>query len=396
MEAYGQTTDEQLERLVRENCGQFEGLDSIPENAPEFCQNSSILVDSGLIGNGLITVLVGDAGIESNAGTISAHSRVSNLASSWQRKVVESRLGELSEKEETGNTPDSGGGSSADFLYGKWSLFTTARYVETERSETDLENGYDSDLAQVGLGFDYRFSEKLITGSMLGYWSSSADFNNATGHLDTDALSVMLYGIYMPNERAYMDAYLGYTNLDYSSARNISVPGFESMTTGTTDGDQLLAGVAASYDCYYRPWTLVPGVKMSYAGTSIDGFSEDGGGGFALSYDDQNIDSLITSLDVRVLYTKVFPWGSVMPQARFSYIHEFLNGARSVPSSLSQLPGSTITIVTDSPDRNYYVGEVGVSVLIHKEIQVFINYDNLLGHDFLDAWSISAGLRKDF
>ncbi len=396
METYAQTTDEQLQKLIIENCRKFTGSEASLENAPEFCLNSITSLVGGA-GNGLITVLVEGAGGGSNAGVIGAQSRVSNLPSSWQREKMELRVKERLEEEEEENSTR-GGGSSADFLYDKWSIFTTERYAKTERNSTDLENGYESDLRQARFGLDYQFSEQFITGGMVGYWDAETDFNGAAGHLDTEALSVTFYGIYMPDERAYIDAYVGYMDLDYDSDRNISFArpfnNFNSVAKGSTEGDQLLVGLGATYNYwYYGAWTFVPGIKINYLETNIDGYSEKGGDGFALSYDDQNISSVVTNLDLSALYTKTFTWGALIPKGRFSYIHEFKDDERSISGFLSQLPSGTISIDTDNPDRNYYIGGVGASVVMHRGLQLFINYNKLWGHDFLDIWTISGGLR---
>ncbi len=84
-----------------------------------------------------------------------------------------------------------------------------------------------------------------------------------------------------------------------------------------------------------------------------------------------------------------------MPQMRVYYVHEFMNDARSIASALT-LAGSNRTGKTDDPDRNYMLWGGGLSTVLGYGVQLFVDYEQLSAHRFLDSWTVSGGIRMEF
>ncbi len=373
--------------------------DAFTDLLDDICMNPTtpelfeLCIDAGYAGGG-----AGGGGglaiITNNFGVVGALSRSANTAAAGQRTRVESRLEELRENEDQ-HAP-TGGGASADVVFGRVGLFTSLTYTETERDETSLENGYESDLSGITLGVDYRFSDQFVAGIAAGYSDADADFDNAAGTLDTKSISVTLYGTYAPIPSAYLDAYLGYANQEYDSERNVAIMPATGVARGDTDGDQILAGVAAGYEWNSGALSIGSFANLDYIKTEIDSYKEKGGLGLAQSYDDQTTHSLTTAVGLRSSYAISFPWGVLLPQGRLSYVHEFKDDARGIPSSLILSPGSSLSLTTDDPDRDYFLGGAGASIVLARGVQLFVDLEKLFGHDFMDDWTATAGFRAEF
>lgn len=340
-----------------------------------------------------------------NMGVQGAQSRISLTGARLQAANIESRLEEEDEEDE-----QNGGGASAEMNFGRLSLFVTANYTDTERDDSDFETGYEEDLYGATFGADYRYSDRVTAGLALGYSDSEADFDNNAGRLDTDNLSVIAYGNFRPSEQFYIDAYLGYAWLDYDSRRNIDydlvinagTPAEDTVTvstvaSGDTDGDQWFGGINLGYDRVAGPWTLSPQASIDFIETDIDSWSESGGDGLAQSYNDQSISSLTASLGARVSYALSRSWGVLLPQASLFYVHEFDDDSRTITSSFVEDTGNTpLNYETDDPDRNYFTAGIGATAVLANGVMPFIDYQALLGHDFLDEQVLTLGVRVEF
>jgi uncharacterized protein YhjY with autotransporter beta-barrel domain len=171
---------------------------------------------------------------------------------------------------------------------------------------------------------------------------------------------------------------------------------FGSITedaNGSYDGQQFALGAAGNYAYYVKSWTLSGIAKLDYISTDIDAYSETGGGGLNFSYEKQSIDSFTSKLGVQASYAWSQSWGVILPQGRVHYIHEFSNDSRSVDSALVLAPQSTVTLTTDEPDRDYFIGGIGASAVLPGGMQTFIDLEFLSGHAYLSTWTATAGLR---
>jgi uncharacterized protein with beta-barrel porin domain len=335
--------------------------------------------------------------VGNNLGVVSAQSRASATGVRIQAANIESRLEEEDEEEEEG------GSASAEMNFGRMSLFVTANYTDTERDQSDFETGFEQDLYGLTVGADYRYSDRVTAGLALGYSDSNADFDANAGELDTDSISLIAYGNFRPSADLYLDAYLGYASLDYKSTRNINyellsddvlIGTVSEVANGKTDGDQWFGGVKLGYDRAYGQWTLSPQGSIDFIETDIDAYSESGGGGLAQSYGDQSISSLTAGLGARVSYALSRSWGVLLPQASLNYIHEFDDDARTLTSSFVQDTGNfQLSYLTEAPDRNYFTAGIGATAVLANGVMPFIDYQALLGHDFLDEQVITIGVR---
>lgn len=326
-----------------------------------------------------------------NTGGLGAQGRTSIAAAAQQRKGIRMRLDELK-----GGDGSKGGGASADESFGRWSIFASVRYTDTDRDATTLETGYDADLDGITLGGDFRWSDKAVIGLALGYTDTNLDYDRNAGDLDLRSMDITLYGNFTPMANAYIDAYAGYARLEYDTRRRIKIGLISGAAKGDTDGDQLLAGLAAGYEWSHGPWSMGPEIKLDYVSTDIDGYRERGSTGLELSYQSQDIDSLTTSMGVRISYAKAVSWGVILPQARLHYVHERKNDSRSISNSLALDPSGVFTNKTDDPDRDYMIANLGVSAVMRYGLQAFLDYEQLINHDFLDSWTLVGGIRKEY
>jgi outer membrane lipase/esterase len=288
-----------------------------------------------------------------------------------------------------------GGGAGADAQFGNLSVFVNLSYLEGDRETTELESGFD--ISQIGLviGSDYRFNNKLFAGAAFGFMRMENDLYEEAGNIDNDTVSLTGYSNYIIHENLSIDGYIGVSTLSYDATRRVIFRFIDDTATAQYDGRQFAIGAAGNYTYYFNAWSMSGSAKLDYISTMIDAYSESGGSGLNLRYEEQLIESFTGKLGAQTSYAWPHAWGVILPQARLHYVHEFANDSRSIETGMVLAPGTSVTLTTDKPDRDYFIGGVGASAVLPGGVQPFLDFEFLSGHDYLSTWTATVGLRGE-
>ena len=284
-----------------------------------------------------------------------------------------------------------------------FSLFASADYQKFDKDTTRFETGFDRDTVGGTVGADYLFRDGLVLGAAFSYGHEFGNYDDAGGGFDHDAYGILLYGSVAPIANLFVDAVAGYTRKNYSFDRrvNLSIPtatfSVTGPTSGDTDGDEFRVGINAGYDFVLGRFTVGPRAGVLYRETTIDGFRESGRTGLELAYDNQNVQSLITTVGVYGSVAISTGFGVIVPQATAEYVHEFLDDQRSVGFRLVQdLSQARFLYQTDPPDRDYFILGVGVAMVLPNGLQPYLNFRELVGYDDRSSHTVTLGLRVPF
>ena len=257
-------------------------------------------------------------------------------------------------------------------------------------TQTSQESGFDFDTYGITLGADYRFSDEFVLGGAIGYATTDVEIDANGGDLDSDGYTFSLYGLYQSQNDWYADAIISYGLSDYDQQRNIDYTVAGNRTLGSllsdTDGDQFSVGLGAGYDVDLAEGLLINLFgRANYTRTEIDSFSERAEGnavlGLNMTIDDQEYESLTTTLGARVSKSISMNWGVLTPQLGFEYEHEY-DGEGTVRGQFVVQPDPNNPDVYEfeigRPDRNYFRLNLGVSAVFAGGVQSFISYDKRL------------------
>jgi len=284
---------------------------------------------------------------------------------------------------------------------GALSLFGSVDYQNYDKDTTRFETGFDRDTVGGTTGADYLFRNGLVLGTAVSYGHEFGSYDGGGG-FDHDAYGILVYGSFVPITSMFVDAVVGYTWKDYSFDRQATFarPGLSTRgpTSGETDGDEFKIGVNVGYDFLFGRFTVGPRVGVLYRETTIAGFRESGSTGLELAYDNQNVQSLTTTVGVFGSVAISTGFGVIVPQASADYVHEFLDDQRSVGFRLVQDPsvGRKYLFQTDPPDRDYFNLGVGVSMVLANGFQPFLNFRELVGYRDRSSHTVTLGLRVPF
>lgn len=303
-----------------------------------------------------------------------------------------------------------GGAAAADGSgdFGRLGVFINGTVSGGDRDPTANEEGFDFDTYGVTLGVDYRVSDDFAAGLALGYDNSEIDLDAEGGGLDSDTLSLTLYGVYYPTANVYLNGSLSFGGSKYDQERAIRY----ALADGTTvdqraisdfDGDQWSFSVDGGYELSNGPWTYGPLARLQYIKAEVDGYRERmsdpdaSGSGWGLAIDEQDFESLTFSLGGQVSFASSQSWGVLQPTLRAEWVHEFEDDTDFVVGRfLGDPSGEQFRLPTDATDANYFNLGVGVSAVFARGSSAFLFYQATLGFDDLSYYSLGAGVRWEF
>ncbi|HOW53505.1 MAG TPA: autotransporter domain-containing protein [Syntrophorhabdaceae bacterium] len=276
----------------------------------------------------------------------------------------------------------------------KWGIFVKGNAISGDQRDTSDQVGYGFTSAGMTVGIDYRFTNNLAAGLLLGYTGSRADIDDFGSKVKMDGYTLGVYGTWY-TKGFFVDGQAGYGWSDYKNTRRIVFPGLDRSASSSPTGRQFTLYGGTGYELNINKWMIVPTLSLQYIKLDIDGYTESGAGALSLNVDRQKAESLQGNIGGKLYYTWETGKGVIMPGIRASYGREFLRDSRNIISRLAQ-GSSPFSIETPSPDRNFLLCGAGVSMFMNNGLSFQIGYDAQLGESSYIAHSVNAVARMVF
>jgi outer membrane autotransporter protein len=291
---------------------------------------------------------------------------------------------------------DAAGDSANIANSGRLGGFVNGRIQLGANGTTANAAGYDFTTKGVTAGIDYRLSDQLVLGGALGYANSKNDYSSSRGDMSSDGTTFSFYGSYYAPRDIYLDWIASYGSNKYNSTRNIVYSNVNTQTQGDTNGRQLGASVSLGSDLARGAWLFTPYVRAEYVEAKVNAYDESGGGGLALSYDEQTVRSFVSAAAARVARAISTSSGVYTPSAHLEWEHQYRNDQRLITARFVEDPSAPFQITTDSPDRNYFDLGLAVAATWPAGRSGFISYETVLGQTNIRDYTIDFGVRQEF
>jgi len=193
-----------------------------------------------------------------------------------------------------------------------------------DAGNSDLDIG--STTVGVSAGVDYRFSDRFVGGFGLGYGHDKSDVGDDGTESRGAAYSAAIYGSFKAAENLFLDGLIGASRLDFDSSRYVASSG--DLASGNRDGRQMFGSLTAAYEFRDKTWLVSPYGRFELSRSWLDGFTENGGGIYGLTYGDQTVDTAAGVIGLRLSYTLLMDWGALTPGVRAEYTHDFASSSR--------------------------------------------------------------------
>lgn len=317
--------------------------------------------------------------------------------------------------------PARGGAAGADSDIGiasRWGGFLDGSFGWGKRDPTTLEDAFAFDSSGATVGVDYRLTRRFVVGISAGYTNQRIDFDASRsvvgGGIRAKGYSGILYALLDWNG-PYLSGSLGWQRMDYHTTRlitypsfNIAVPSADATAYGAPHSDALLGTFTLGWSFARRSWTVEPYVAADYRHVDIAAFREtsvnnsgpDAGSpaGFDLAYSSQTVRLLDAAAGLRMEYAFRPSFGVIVPYIRGEYHHNFDTNPFTVVSTYAALAGSGVAFAlqSDPAPQKYYVVAGGLSMVLPHGIQVFAQFEDLGGMQYVSSRQITGGIRGEF
>lgn len=247
---------------------------------------------------------------------------------------------------------------------------------KADQGHRGTSDGYNSSTAGMAFGADARVAEPLrvgLAGTYSQTWMDEKGARSRNGN-DIKSYGAILYSSYA-GEPWYFDTSLAVALHRYDSQRGIGFTGFDGIARNKHDGMQYTGKAEAGYPVRLDDaTTLTPLANMTWTRLVQESYEEFGAGGANLRIGRASSDSLTSGLGGKL--SREFPSsiGTLVPELRLSWLHEFKGGAPTTVASFAS-GGTAFTSEGTAPARDGALIGAGLTLLANDSYELSANVD---------------------
>ncbi len=278
-----------------------------------------------------------------------------------------------------------GSGVSQGRLWGK------ILRANADRETATLAAGYSANGSGLVIGADMPVTDTIDAGIALSWLRDighSADRFNGTD-ATIDGYQATAYGAWRPAERLRLDGQLAYGLARVSQHRYVSVLG--SVADADYDGDQLVAGLTASYAMPLgTSASLTPYAGLRAVRVTTQSYDEQGAGLANLHIDDFAATSLRHDIGVKLAGSLKLGDSALTPSLRLGWLHDY----RDTPLTTSGTLGASSFTVSSARIASNGLGVgLNVDLATSDSFSLGIGYDGEFRSDYQSHTGV---IRADF
>ncbi len=278
----------------------------------------------------------------------------------------------------------------------RWNGFVDGG-VDLGDLDSNIDESHSSYITgRVRGGIDYRVTTDIRVGALFGYGHTDVDLDNEGSKAHVDSFTPGIYATYADKQGFYANGLFTGSVNNYTTDRNIIIPGVNRTASGSTSGTQFGADLDGGYEFHKNNWTFGPSAGLTYVNLGIDSFSESGAGAASLNISNQSTESFRSRLGGVVSYQGKIGSVVMTPYLSAFWQHEFLDNPALIASQFQGLPGGTFSVQTTRGDSDSALLGFGVNAELNKNITLFVDYQAEAGGSSFFGQSASAGVKIGF
>ncbi|AMO95813.1 outer membrane autotransporter barrel domain protein [Collimonas fungivorans] len=243
-------------------------------------------------------------------------------------------------------------------------------------SATADTSGASYRIGGISAGADRAVGNDWIVGAGLDYAHLSADFDDYNGNGKLDSYKIGAYASYAPGP-LYVDAIASYAIQRTDMQRDVLTgTGSTLRAKSGYDGQQASAYGELGYRAKLNErFVLQPFTALHYTRLRQDGFTETDAENLGLSTQSNTLNSLRSSLGVKISQDLPLSTGSITFGAQLRWMHEFMDAQAQYQATLIGAPGSDFTVKGVDLGRDAVLAGVNLSYAASASLNLFADYD---------------------
>ena len=250
-----------------------------------------------------------------------------------------------------------------------------------------LSSAQEIDRFGLTVGADRKMDDDQILGVALRVGNTDVNVGTFGSKVDTNALSLSVYGINSLVEKNFLKHVFGVSYLDSDIRRNDE--GNTNSHTGDRKGKQFFGSldIGREYEDGDLNISSIGSIDGSY--TALDSYTEIGSN--AISYNDQDIKSLMASLGVLIDKDVNLENSNVKSRVNLEYSKDFASNSKVVTSYVSD--SESFEYKADNKNRDIYTAGLGLDFKHDEGLTISTDYERqqIKGHGYINKFTFSAG-----
>ena len=269
-----------------------------------------------------------------------------------------------------------------------WEVWSEGSISFGKIGESSLSSAQDIDSLGITVGVDTKMDDDKILGVALRVGSTDVDVGTFGSKVDTNALSLSLYGINSLENSNFLKHVFGVSYLDSDIVRKYE--GNTDINTGDREGKQVFGSLNFGREYENGDLIITPTGRIDGSYTALNGYTESGSAA-ALSYNDQDIKSLMASLGVLIDQDVDLENSTVRSRINLEYSKEFASSSKVVTSYVSN--SESFEYQADNKNRDIYTAGLGLDFKHDQGLTISTDYERqqIKGHGYINKFTLSAG-----
>ena len=269
-----------------------------------------------------------------------------------------------------------------------WEVWSEGSISFGKIGESSLSSAQDIDSLGITVGVDTKMDDDQILGVALRVGSTDVDVGTFGSKVDTNALSLSLYGINSLENSNFIKHVFGVSYLDSDIVRTYE--GNTDTNKGDREGKQVFGSLNFGREYENVDLIITPTGRIDGSYTALNGYTESGSAA-ALSYNDQDIKSLMASLGVLIDQDVDLENSTVRSRINLEYGKEFASSSKVVTSYA--LDSESFEYQADNKNRDIYTAGLGFDFKHDQGLTISTDYERqqIKGHGYINKFTLSAG-----
>ncbi len=268
-----------------------------------------------------------------------------------------------------------------------WEAWTEGSISFGKIGETSLSSAQDIDGFGITVGADKKMDEDQISGVAVRVGNTDVDVGTFGSAVDTNALSLSVYGINSLEDKNFLKHVIGVSYLDSDIVRKDE--GNTNTQTGDRQGKQVFGSldIGREYENGDLTISSIGSIDGSY--TALHSYTESGTN--PISYNDQAVKSLMASLGVLIDRDINLENSNVKSRVNLEYGKEFTSNSNVVTSYVSD--SESFEYQADNENRDIYTAGLGFDFKHDQGLTISADYERqqIKGHGYINKFTLSTG-----
>ena len=268
-----------------------------------------------------------------------------------------------------------------------WTTWSEGSVSFGKIGETNLSSAQDMTSLGISIGADKKVNENRLLGVVLRVGNNDVDVGTYGSAVDTDAISLSLYGSNGLNEDQFLDHVIGVSLLNSDIVRKNS--GNTNTQTGDRDGKQIFSSLKFGREFEYNDMNITPTGRMDGSFTHLNAYTESGNE--AIKYNDQDIVSLMTSLGMMIDRDISLENSIVISRVNLEYGKDFASSSKVVTRYTSD-NNTTYSYQANKQDRDILTAGFGFDFTHIQGLTISADYQKqkIISEGSIDTLLLAA------